>query len=292
MDQIALENKQYILLMIAIITPIGLFSLWYERGLAYLRKQGMVRKNYEGLFIPTAGGILLFVNVTVTWMIELWLIHVFALYQGYIQDMSLFLVGSFAVLIFGWQDDTSHDHKNKGLRGHLSTLWREQRMTSGLLKAFGILGTALIISIPLSQGIVETVVHLLLLTLSSNLINLFDVRPARAIKVFWLLFGIVFASSPIFYSTIAWIFLLPVFSGTLWFFFRDAQGSIMLGDTGANYLGFLLGIEMMIAFALPVKLAIVCLLLLIHGLAEQKSFSKVIQSRGWLNWLDSLGRKS
>lgn len=292
MDQIALENKLYVLLMVAIVLPIVLFSIWYERGLLYLRRKGMVRKNYTGQIIPTAGGFLLFVNVTVTWLVVIGLMNWFSISQGYIRDMSLFLVGSFAVLLFGWQDDSSHDHKNKGLRGHLDTLWREQRMTSGLLKAFGIMGTAVIISIPLSDGLFETIVHVLLLTLSCNLINLFDVRPTRAIKVFWLIFVLVFATSPIFYSTIAWVFWLPVFSGTLWFFFRDAKASVMLGDTGANYLGFLLGFEMLVSLSLPIKMAIVCLFLMIHVLAEKVSFSKAIQTRGWLNWLDSLGRNS
>lgn len=290
MDQIALEDKLYVLLMVAIVLPIVLFEIGFDRGLVYLRRRGMVRKNFAGQLIPTAGGILLYVNLLVTWLVVVGLMYGFSLYQGSIRTMSLFLVGSLAVLLFGWQDDSAHDHKNKGLRGHLKTLWYEQRMTSGLLKAFGIFGTAVIICIPLSAGISEALIHILLLTMASNLINLFDVRPTRAIKVFWLIFLLVFATGPIFYSTIAWIFLLPVLSGTLWFFFRDASGEIMLGDTGANYLGFLLGFEMMVMLSMPLKVMMVCLFLLLHVIAERISFSQAIQKRGWLKWLDSLGR--
>ncbi len=292
MDPITTEDMLYDLLLLSIVMPWVLFAITFERGVMLLRRWGMVQKNYVGQLIPTAGGLILFANLTVTWSILTGLMVHGRIYDGYLKAAVLFLAGSFAILLFGWQDDGASDKKSKGFRGHFRTLWYEQRMTSGLLKALGGAGTALIISIPLSHGFGETMLNMILLSLSTNLINLFDVRPTRAIKVFWAISILVFMASPLVGSSVAWIWFLPVLSATLCFFFRDGQGVIMLGDTGSNYLGYIMGFEMLVALSPMVKLAVVCLFLLLHILAEKFSFSRAIQSKALLNWLDSLGRHS
>lgn len=280
----------YYLLMLSIILPWGLFMLIYKPGVQLLKKAGMVRKNYRGQRVPTAGGILLFVTLVLTWSVVTFLMVFLDVFTGSIREMMMFLAGSIAIVFLGWQDDGAYDTLCKGFRGHVRILFHEKRMTSGMLKALGGFGTAIIICIPISYSMFETVINILLLGLTTNLINLFDLRPARAIKVFWLIVIPVFIFSPYGDSYFAWIWFLPLVSATLWFFFRDAKSEIMLGDTGSNFLGYIIGFEMVLILSLPPKITIVFLLILIHFAAERISFSQVIQSKPWLRWVDRLGR--
>ncbi|MGC5324446.1 hypothetical protein [Brevibacillus sp. SYSU BS000544] len=283
-------EKLYYLLILSIVLPWGVFMLIYQPGVELLKKAGMTRKNYQGQRIPTAGGLLLFLSLMITWVIVTIFMVYFELFVGSLRLMMMFLAGSIAIVCLGWQDDGAYDTTSKGFQGHLRILIREKRMTSGMLKAFGGLGTAVIVCIPISYSVVEGIINILLLGLCTNLINLFDLRPARAIKVFWLIAMPIFFFSPFGDWYVAWIWFLPLLSATLWFFFRDARGEIMLGDTGSNFLGYMIGFEMILTLSLPAKITVLFLLIILHLLAERISLSQVIQSKSWLRWVDQFGR--
>jgi hypothetical protein len=120
---------------------------------------------------------------------------------------------------------------------------------------------------------------------SANLVNLFDLRPGRAIKVS-LLAGLALgfsgpraraaAAAP----TGAAAALLP----------EDLGERAMLGDSGANAIGAMLGVA---AASLPRGSRLVTLgaVAALTAASEKISFTGVIARTPTLNWLDMLGRR-
>jgi UDP-GlcNAc:undecaprenyl-phosphate GlcNAc-1-phosphate transferase len=275
---------------IGIMVPIALHRKWYSALSLRLRQTGMVRPNYLGNEVLVAGGVFLFGYTTAALLVLLALSPWWYGWDGGKQGI-LLLAGTSAMAFWGWQDDCSREKEVKGFRGHLLTLWREQRMTSGMMKAWGGGGTALLVSLGLNDGCWATLVGAGLLAFSSNLLNLFDLRPGRAIKVFWLLVTVAFGIGlPLSLPVQQWVWFVPVLVSSLLLFAHDANGRLMLGDTGANYLGFLVGFCLMVSVPLPVQAGFLLLFAVLHLLAERVSFTRIIQSVPWLRRLDEWGR--
>lgn len=269
----------------ACFLPLLLHVCVHQPIVGLLLSLNMTRPNFKGNHIPTAGGITLIVTISLTLGViarltppDQLIVHQSA--------GSLFLTGSLVISFWGLIDDLAREEKIKGFRGHLGALWRDWRITSGLVKMFGAGVTSFLISLAVSHNWLEIILNTGLIALCCNLINLFDLRPGRALKIFWLsIWLVVICLMP---SAFTWLCMLAVLSATAIFFPHDASGQVMLGDTGANYLGFILGYSML-GFSLTGKLIIICLLLLIHLLAERISFSELIQSVPVLKRLDRWG---
>ena len=70
----------------------------------------------------------------------------------------------------------------------------------------------------------------------------------------------------------------------------DVRERGMLGDAGANTLGFVLGVLLLLELPLW-GLVIACgVVIVLHGLAETVTFSRIIRRTAALRWLDDLGR--
>jgi UDP-GlcNAc:undecaprenyl-phosphate/decaprenyl-phosphate GlcNAc-1-phosphate transferase len=67
----------------------------------------------------------------------------------------------------------------------------------------------------------------------------------------------------------------------------DTQGRAMLGDTGANLLGGVAGLALVVAMPVWVRLAVLVLLLALNLAAERVSLSQKISTTPWLRWIDS-----
>jgi len=182
----------------------------------------------------------------------------------------------------------------KGLKGHLKALARGE-LTTGAVKLLGISAAAVLGAGMIARGraggkasfAVDTLTSGALIAGTANLINLFDLRPGRALKVCaGLAAGI--AADPrnregrALAHTAAGVALgaAP----------RDLNETTMLGDVGANALGALLGVALAShprARSRAGALAAVTGLILT---SEKVSFSKVIESRPALARLDAWGR--
>lgn len=142
----------------------------------------------------------------------------------------------------------------------------------------------------------------LLIALSANALNLFDLRPGRALKVWmlgclpllWLMARQVPAGVqcqaadgtwPYPLAALALLLFIAVLYAPL-----DFAGMMMLGDTGANPLGAVLGLCLALLLPLPAQLIAVVLLLGLHGYTEHASLTRLIGRVRWLRWLDELGR--
>jgi UDP-GlcNAc:undecaprenyl-phosphate GlcNAc-1-phosphate transferase len=284
------DQQVGLILSFFVLVPVLLHLCFFQAGVLFLQRKNMVRVNYQGRIIPTAGGLLLLFYYLVTVAAGSILISATGKIPFHTREWVMMVCGSAAMALWGWQDDCSRDKEVKGFRGHLGTLLQEGRMTSGLLKAWGGGATACIAALALSNGLTEFIVHAGLLAFATNLINLFDLRPTRAIKVFWLLTGITIALS---WSALpAYLWILPALTASLLLFFPDARQQVMLGDTGSNFLGFLAGFLLMVTLPMPLKCFFLFIFILLHVLAEFISFSRVIEAVRWLRRIDQWGRQA
>jgi UDP-GlcNAc:undecaprenyl-phosphate/decaprenyl-phosphate GlcNAc-1-phosphate transferase len=83
---------------------------------------------------------------------------------------------------FGVYDDLAGSGKRRGLRGHLGALAHGE-VTTGTVKLGGLGATGLVSALLLGGNPADVAVNAGLVAGGANLINLFDLRPGRAIKV-------------------------------------------------------------------------------------------------------------
>jgi hypothetical protein len=190
-------------------------------------------------------------------------------------------VGGAGAAAFGAYDDLAGSGDRRGFRGHLGAL-RHGEVTTGAVKLGGI-GVTGIVSAALAGGPpADVIVNAGLVAGGANLLNLFDLRPGRAIKVAVVSGALLGAAGQesVAAPLGAALALLP----------EDLGERAMLGDAGANALGAMLGAA---AAGLP-RPARIALLAGIAGLtaaSEKVSFTKVIERTPALHWLDMLGRR-
>jgi hypothetical protein len=185
----------------------------------------------------------------------------------------------------GAYDDLAGSGDSRGFKGHLSALARGE-VTTGAVKILGIGATGLAAAaLAGTRGrgtAVDVLINGALVAGGANLLNLFDLRPGRAIKVGALaalpgtLSGSAVAAAP-FGAALA---LLP----------EDLGERAMLGDAGANALGALLGLSAA-HLPRPVRLGLLTGVVALNAASEVVSFTKVIQATPALRWLDQLGRR-
>jgi hypothetical protein len=202
------------------------------------------------------------------------------------------LVAAAAALVGGAYDDLlgplSDGKADKGLAGHAKAL-RSGRLSGGAAKV-AIIGVGSVLAarqLPSSKasrpGLLSSGLSAVLIAGSANLVNLFDLRPGRAGKLTLLV-----ASGAALGGASAGP-IAAVIGATIAELPGDLRERTMLGDTGANTLGALVGVRLA-AGGRPTRIAA---LLVIGGLtlaSERISFTRVIAAVRPLRWLDELGR--
>ncbi|WP_426566685.1 hypothetical protein ACPPVT_09190 [Angustibacter sp. McL0619] len=199
----------------------------------------------------------------------------------------------------GAYDDLAESSVRKGLAGHLGALARGE-VTTGAVKILGLaasgaLASALVLTDERraadgeGTGVLGRCIDVLVggavVAGSANLVNLLDLRPGRALKTV-LLAAPVLASAPAAAGPAgaaagAAAALLP----------QDLAERGMLGDTGANAAGALLGVCLVAGRARAGRLAALAGLVALTVASEKVSFTKVIESTPGLRELDGLGRR-
>ncbi len=245
-------------------------------------KNGCLAFNYCYNKIPLALGIVFFLASLLVFAITVFIIPLTLK-----QKTVYFLLAMSAFTLLGLVDDFWGSHQSRGFIGHFNSLLKGE-LTTGAVKAFAGTGMAIIIS-SLTGDYVLVPLNVLIITLSVNIINLLDLRPGRAGKVFLilsLLFLLAFPGQPelVFIATAAGSLTayLPV----------DLKARGMMGDTGSNALGAVLGLSAVWLMDLWLKLFYLAVLVFLHLLAEKYSFSKIIAGNRILNYLDRLGTKT
>jgi hypothetical protein len=269
-------------------------------------------RNYRGREVPLGLGL-----VWVFWTVALAVHQVLAQVLGLPHEYTASLWFEIAIAVplvlgaftFGLIDDTFGTAGHKGFRGHLSAL-RRGRLTTGALKLFGIgflalLGSALPafgLEGVTPRSIAHYVVAVLVIGLAANTVNLFDLRPGRALKAYSVfvvvsvpagVWSLVIGSERLAPTSAAFdgLLVLVVALGPVLAVWRQDVGEEgMLGDAGANAFGMLAGLLLVSALPFAGAVAAAAVLMGVNLASEKVSFSAVIERTPWLAALDRWGR--
>jgi UDP-GlcNAc:undecaprenyl-phosphate/decaprenyl-phosphate GlcNAc-1-phosphate transferase len=198
---------------------------------------------------------------------------------------------------FGGYDDLKGSGDRRGFRGHLGAL-ASGEVTSGAVKMAGIGASGLAAAVLIGAGpgaadrgargraVADIVIDTGLIAGAANLLNLFDLRPGRAIKVTAAAgtalglasgAGAAAAAAPVG----AALAVLP----------EDLGERAMLGDAGANALGGMLGAAAAATLPRTARAAVLAVIAGLTAASEVVSFTQVIEQTPPLRWLDMLGRR-
>lgn len=242
-------------------------------------KAGFLKQNYSGNYIPAAAGLIFFI-------ISPFVAFVYLLFFNNNKDALIFfaMVASFAFL--GFIDDVWGSREVGGLAGHFKVLLFKKELNTGALKALGGFLVSLLAALTFDFSW-WAIVYALVIAMSANSINLLDLRPGRAGKGFILIAA--------FLLVLGWkqenlFFLIALLGGLLAYLKTDLKARAMLGDSGSNSLGAILGITAMWALDKPALLVYLLVLAVFHLLSERYSITKIISGNRLLDYLDRLGR--
>ncbi|WP_127508116.1 hypothetical protein [Actinoplanes solisilvae] len=271
-----------------ILRSFGAGAVLARAALAWIRRDQLAgaleRTNFHGRSVTLAGGPALAAGATVAAALGA---------PGGRLAAAAVTAGAVSGAV-GLYDDIAGNRPEqksaKGFAGHLGAL-REGRVTSGLVKiagvgAAGFVASALIGSRRSSRigRAVDVLLGAGVIAGTANLLNLLDLRPGRAIKA-----GAIIAAplavgrrGGMAAGTLgASAALLP----------DDLGEEIMLGDSGANALGALIGVALVARSGPAGRLAALSVLGALTAASEKVSFTKVINDTPWLKYLDELGRR-
>lgn len=247
----------------------------------------LLRVNYRGREVPAVlGGAL--VTAAITGIGVIAVVGSGEWRTG--PDKRIVLATLLLLVVFGiagaW-DDRKGDERPRGFGGHLRAL-RGGRITGGLVKlvAGGLAGLG---AGALVFGNLEAVVQTgLIVALSANLVNLFDRAPGRAGKVALLL-----AAPLVIWGHGDWALAAAAALGALAALLPlDLAERGMLGDSGANPIGAVVGFGAVLSFGPGPRWILVAVLLLLNAASERWSFSRAIEAVPVLRSLDRAGRTS
>ncbi len=262
---------------------------------------GHTRANYRGRALPFPFGVLALAAALIA-LIPLTLLARLASTQVFHPELVPIAVYALGVLALGLLDDTlardGHDGDRgersggdghappRGWRGHGAAALRGE-LSTGMLKAAGSLGLALLamsyLGLPNGRWLLATGV----LVLATNVFNLLDLRPGRATKAFVAFgAGLTIGSSDLRPLWALGLFAAPALVAGVY----DLRERVMLGDTGANLLGALAGLWLVLTLSGTGQLIALVLLAGITVYGELRSISALIERTPGLRQLDSWGR--
>lgn len=262
--------------------------LWMAMRTAWSRPP-LLRENFQGASIPTATGIVIAMTLI---GIESLRMIAGSLGLGDAPGLSSFRAAAIVVVVgfamLGLLDDLVGTSNNKGFSGHVRGLLNGE-LTSGGIKLIGGGAIALVAAgLTGDRGIGWLLVDAAIIALSANFINLLDVRPGRAGKMSVFL-GVVLLVAAAGDRTL--IPLAIVIGAAAALLFDDLRERLMLGDTGANALGAMVGLGFIAYGSSSTRIGALVLLIGLNVLSEFVSFSRLIDRFGPFRILDNLGRR-
>jgi UDP-N-acetylmuramyl pentapeptide phosphotransferase/UDP-N-acetylglucosamine-1-phosphate transferase len=261
--------------------------LWV--GLAPLfESPALTRSNYRGTSLPTAAGMVIALAVLAVEAGRALAASVGVGDVGLSGPRVLVLVAVLGYGVLGLVDDLLGSSGPKGFRGHGSAFLAGE-VTSGLLKLVGGGAVALVVVAQLVGGSPgRLLADALVVALAANLANLLDRAPGRTTKAagagFVLLVLGVGAPSGL-------VPVAVVVGAALGLLLDDLHERLMLGDAGANPLGAVLGLAVVLAAAPGVRDVVLVALVTLNVAGEVVSFSRVIELVPPLRALDRAGRR-
>jgi UDP-GlcNAc:undecaprenyl-phosphate GlcNAc-1-phosphate transferase len=249
-----------------------------------LVESGHVRANYRGRDVAFPFGVLSVAGALVA-LIPLALIQRLKWTEVLYPQSVAVAVYVLGVAFLGLLDDALGGDP-RGWRGHGRAVLRMQ-FSTGALKALGSLGLALYATGELGLSTGRWLLASAVLVLATNVFNLLDLRPGRATKAFVLLgAGLTLGT-----ASARPLWTVGMFAGpALVAGGYDLRERAMLGDTGANLLGALAGLLIVLSLSEIGQLLALAVLVAITVYGELRSITTLVERVPLLRQLDSWGR--
>jgi UDP-GlcNAc:undecaprenyl-phosphate/decaprenyl-phosphate GlcNAc-1-phosphate transferase len=258
-----------------------------------LRAGGHTRPNYRSRLLPCPFGVLTPAAALLA-LIPLMLVQKLASTDLFHPEVLPIAVYALGVIVLGLIDDTLAPERSdvsgrplqRGWRGHGAAVLRGEPST-GALKAAGSLGLALFTMSYLGLSNGRWLLAAAVLVLATNAFNLLDLRPGRSTKAFVLLgVGLGVGSGAVRPLWSLGLFVAPALIAGGY----DLRERSMLGDTGANLLGALAGLWLVLTLSGTGQLVALALLAAVTVYGELRSISALVERIPGLRELDSWGR--
>ena len=280
----------------AILFALGFLGTYFMIPLfkSMLVNGNVIRPNYKNEMIPVGMGIVFLPMIIINSIIlgfvtlnNIWFVSSsnYNLNIVWLLCLALYIFSMMAMFFAGALDDLIGNRNVSGLKGHFKSLFKGELTTGGFKALFGGF-VGLVVSVCISSSIVDIIVNTLIIALSTNLMNLFDLRPGRAIKAYLVIM------IPIYITLTGYtkVFPLLILPNVLAYFNTDLKARGMMGDTGSNVLGISIGVLMALGYGIKVRLAWLVFLILMHLITEKFSLTKIIEKNRVLKFIDNLVR--
>jgi UDP-N-acetylmuramyl pentapeptide phosphotransferase/UDP-N-acetylglucosamine-1-phosphate transferase len=274
-------------LLVAWVVGFLTVRLLMATGRELLYAPMLERENYRGEPVATAAGLFLVITVLV---IETGRSGLGALGLGDDPGTNaarpLVLLAAFGFGLLGFLDDVLGG-EDRGFKGHLRAL-AQGRLTSGMVKLLG--GAAIGLVLAAAPGFVtwqRLFSDAVLIALAANLANLLDRAPGRVVKwsiLAYVPLAVVAGAGPV------GVAVAPLMGAAVGLLPEDLGERIMQGDTGANVLGGVLGLMVVLECSRTTRNGVLVFLIVANLASEFVSFSRVIDATPPLRWFDRLGR--
>ncbi len=256
----------------------------------------LMRQNYRGHTVPTAAGVVLPLALVV---VEGGRAVASAAgaggENGISQGRAAMVVVALGMALLGALDDLAAPGEARGFAGHLRAL-AGGRLTSGGVKLVGGAAVALT-AVAIASGDVadragvastsRLLADAAVVALAANLGNLLDRAPGRAIKVGMASFLVLALATM---GAVELTGAAVVLGAAAALLVDDLHERLMLGDTGANVLGAVVGLGVVLACSPGTRLVVLVVLVVLNLASELVSFSRVIDAVPPLRALDRAGR--
>lgn len=277
-----------------LIVAFALAALLVGPTLRILRRGGHMRPNYRARELPVPLGVLIVIAALLA-LVPLLLIERLGDTAILYPQLNLVALYTSGVACLGLIDDTLGGARAgqaatapRGWRGHGRAALRGE-LSTGAVKALGSLGLALLATSYLGLPVDRWLLAAVVLVLATNALNLLDLQPGRALKVFVLLgAGLTIGTGQARSLWTLGLFLGPALVAGAY----DLRERAMLGDTGANLLGGLAGLWIVLTLPASGQLIALGLLVAMTVYGELRSISALVARVPLLRELDSLGRPS
>jgi UDP-GlcNAc:undecaprenyl-phosphate/decaprenyl-phosphate GlcNAc-1-phosphate transferase len=246
------------------------------------------RENFRGRLLPTAVGIIVALVVLATDAVVAVIAAAGAEPDaGAVEGLRLTTIAALGFGLLGLLDDLGGAGESGGFAAHLRAL-AEGRLTTGAIKLFG--GAAVAVVVVATRepdSIGRVLADGALVALAANLGNLFDRAPGRTIKVTLVAFLVLVLAVGAQRELAGVALAVGAGAGLLT---ADLRERLMLGDAGANVLGAVLGLGVVLTCSPGVRTVVLVLVALLNLASEWVSFSRVIAAAPPLRAADRWGR--
>jgi UDP-GlcNAc:undecaprenyl-phosphate/decaprenyl-phosphate GlcNAc-1-phosphate transferase len=265
---------------VALLGSLGIGLVLAAIGLLVFRPESTRwwKTNRRGIAVPVSLGWALALGVVGT-VVPVW-VQIGEL--GVRDSQAGELVAAAIVFLAGVVDD-GFGGDVRGLRGHLRALLEGHVTTGGIKLAAAVLAAAITVAWTPREHLWANLLALAAIAGCTNVWNGLDVAPGRATKGFLVVVAVLLVVD-------VRAFLLVCAGAATAVLVPDLRERGMLGDSGANVLGFLAGAEIVRRLPEVWLIAAVAIVVGLNVLAETVTFTRTIEAVPPLRWFDRLGR--